>query len=544
MASDPRVPNKEAEQPDVTASDAGLDSTAPGDRTQFILDGLDEPGDAATQPPETPPDPMEPTVDFHPEAKPPSNDAPLLTITGITEVGIGAKPGVPLSPPPASAVRHSVPGYEILRELGRGGMGVVYQARQKDLNRLVALKMILSGHHAGQGELERFRREAEAVAALQHPNIVQIHEIGEVEGRPYLAFEFIEGGTLGQHLEGNPWPPRAAADLVETLARAVQYAHERGIVHRDLKPGNILLAAGKGQRAEDKVSRSDESKKSNRDARLPTLKITDFGLAKKVDTQSDWSSTGEIGASPAVGQTRSGAVMGTPSYIAPEQALGKNRDVGPPADIYALGAILYELLTGRPPFRGETALDTVLQVAKDDPVPPRRLQPKVPRDLETICLTCLQKSPAKRYHSAGALAEDLRRFANHEPIEARPIGSWERLVKWAKRHPAAAMSLFTSILALVTMLAISFYYNFEFRRLAEERENEAQKAIAAQLAAEKSAKEKDDQTRIANEQTRIDLLQANLTAKISAADALIASLEQQVTYFTSLFGSINGTKSS
>ena len=484
-------------------------STSGKPEPPFAKDGDDpiiSPSNSDTINPDadTPAEPL--TVDFLPEFPdgPPAFPVdPLLTNTAATFFDESPEQFVPGS----AFVRHSVPGYEILRELGRGGMGVVYQARQKDLNRLVALKMILSGDHAGSGERERFRREAESVAALQHPNIVQIFEIGEVDGRPYLAFEYIEGGSLSNHLEGNPWPPRAAASLVETLAGAMQFAHERGIVHRDLKPGNILISSvdHSGQAAGEKPktpppglkAKGDASRSNVPDSRH--LKITDFGLAKKFERESDLSDSGENGkTSRAQGQTRTGAVMGTPSYIAPEQAAGKNRDVGPPADVYALGAILYELLTGRPPFLGETALDTVLQVMSDDPVPPRRLQPKVPRDLETICLKCLQKPTVKRYASAGDLASDLRHFLDHEPIAARPIGSWERFVKWARRHPAAATSLFTSILGLLTLLAISFYFNIELRLSAEEKDNEARKAREAQLSAENLAREKDRQTSIAH----------------------------------------------
>ena len=257
----------------------------------------------------------------------------------------------PSLPPP------SVPGYEILGELGRGGMGVVYKARQLGFNRVVALKMILSGAHAGTEERERFRTEAEAVARLQHPNIVQVHEVGEHEGRPFFSMEFCRGGGLNRKLAGTPLPPAEAARLVETLAQAVQAAHQQNVVHRDLKPANVLLA-------ED-----------------GTPKITDFGLARKLDE---------------AGQTRTGEVMGTPSYMAPEQAGGRSKEIGPAADVYALGAILYECLTGRPPFRSPTDVDTVMQVLSDDPVPPRRLQSKTPRDLETICLKCLEKQPARR----------------------------------------------------------------------------------------------------------------------------------------------------
>jgi serine/threonine protein kinase/WD40 repeat protein len=293
----------------------------------------------------------------------------------------------------------AIVGYEVLSELGRGGMGVVYLARQFRLNRLVALKMVLAGAYAASTDLVRFLAEAEAAAQLQHPNIAQVHEVGSHGGLPFISLEYVDGGTLAQKLKGTPLPPRQAAGLTATLGRAVQYAHQHGVVHRDLKPANILLT-------ED-----------------GTPKISDFGVAKR-------SAAGS-------GMTQTGAILGTPSYMAPEQAEGK-RDVGPAADVYALGAILYELLTGRPPFKGPTPLDTVLQVMKDEPVPPRRLQPKAPRDLETICLKCLQKDPRKRYASAAALADDLDRFLADRPILARPTGRPERAWRWCRRNPVVA----------------------------------------------------------------------------------------------------------
>jgi tetratricopeptide (TPR) repeat protein/serine/threonine protein kinase len=345
----------------------------------------------------------------------------------------------------------AVPGYEILGELGRGGMGVVYQARQLQLNRLVALKMILAGGHTGPEDLARFRREAEAVARLHHPNIIQIHEVGEQDGLPYFSLELCAGGSLADHLDGTPWPGGEAAPLVESLARAMQHAHEHGIVHRDLKPANILLQEDGPQKGTKNTKKENKSAEPRDSGPAPpssspfasfvpfcgqfTPKITDFGLAKRLDV--------------AAGQTRTGAVLGTPSYMAPEQALGDKKRVGPAADVYALGALLYELLTGRPPFRAETAVDTLLQVVTEDPVPPARLNRKVPRDLETICLKCLEKLPGRRYASALALAEDLRRFQANEPITARPVSRLERARKWVRRNQGAA----AFIAALVVLVA-------------------------------------------------------------------------------------------
>jgi serine/threonine-protein kinase len=283
-----------------------------------------------------------------------------------------------------------VPGYEILETLGRGGMGIVYRARQVRLRRTVALKMILAGPHADADDLARFRTEAEAIARLQHPGIVQIHEIGEHAGLPFFSMEYCSGGSLGQKLAGTPLPPREAAVLAEQLARAIQAAHQAQVIHRDLKPANVLLAAD------------------------GTPKVTDFGLARKLDE---------------VGPTQTGAVMGTPSYMAPEQAEGK-KEIGPAADLYGLGAILYELLTGRPPFKAATPTDTLLQVVHKRPVPPGLLNPKIDADLETICLKCLEKEPAasaaaswrpdQRYWSAHDLEDDLKSYLKGEPIKARP----------------------------------------------------------------------------------------------------------------------------
>ncbi len=301
------------------------------------------------------------------------------------------------------AYRPTIPGYELLEKLGEGGMGVVYLARQTGLNRLVAVKMIRSGQQARPEHFARFRLEAEAVAQLRHPHIIQIYEIGSVDDLPFVSLELLEGGSLADRLDGTPQPGRQAALLLITLAGAIQAAHDAGIVHRDLKPPNVLFSA----------------------EGLP--KITDFGLAKRMESDSR--------------QTETGQIMGSPSYMAPEQASGHTRDVGPAADIYALGAILYEMLTGRPPFKGETPIETVCQVVADEVVLPSRLVPRIAADLETICLKCLDKDPSRRYLSAAALAEDLERYHNGETILARRTPVLERAIKWARRRPAAAAAL-------------------------------------------------------------------------------------------------------
>jgi WD40 repeat protein/predicted Ser/Thr protein kinase len=320
-----------------------------------------------------------------------------------------------------------VTGYEILGELGRGGMGVVYKARQTRLGRLVALKVILAGDHAGPEHLARFRGEAEALARLQHPNIVQIYEVGEQDGRPFFAFEYVEGQSLAKMYSGTMVPPRQAAQFAENLARAIHAAHEKGVIHRDLKPANVMVTS------------------------IGTLKITDFGLAKRLDS--------------GIGPTRSGDLMGTPGYMAPEQIHSFQAAVGPAADVHALGAILYELLTGRPPFQSDSPLDSLLLVMSQEPVPPRRWQPGIPRSLETISLKCLRKDPHRRYASAEALAEDLRLFLSDRPISARPIGLLERSILWCRRQPVLA-GLAASVFAL--LLVIAFGAVFASLRLRDE----------------------------------------------------------------------------
>jgi serine/threonine-protein kinase len=363
----------------------------------------------------------------------------------------------------------TLPGYEILGVLGRGGMGVVYKARQINLNRLVALKMVSAGAHASPQQLARFHLEAEAVASLQHPNIVQIYEVSEHNRCPYFSLEFMDGGSLEDRLGGKPQPPRSAAQLVETLARAMNCAHQRGVVHRDLKPANILLQ-------DSLIAEDAEERRGTAEASLPlrssassavkdfTPKISDFGLAKRLEDPT---------------QTQSGAILGTPSYMAPEQAAGHVREIGPATDVYALGAVLYELLTGRPPFLAKTTLETLQEVQSREPLPLARWHVKVPRDLEIICLKCLEKEPRKRYTSAEALADDLHRFLAAEPIRARPVGPWERAAKWAKRRPALAILLLISGLSVLSLLAVSLTYNALLQSALHSAEANSQRARRA-----------------------------------------------------------------
>jgi WD40 repeat protein len=314
-------------------------------------------------------------------------------------------------------------------------MGVVYLAEQANLRRLVALKVIRHGVNATPEEVARFRVEAEAVACLQHPNIVQIHEVGAHDGVYYLALEYVEGGSLDRVLAGTPQEPLAAAQLIETLARAVHHAHQRGILHRDLKPANILMSGEwPGASGDDRTEVFSLAARPWPLAVVP--KITDFGLAKRLE--------------PGDARTQSGLVLGTPSYIAPEQASGKPGEVTHSVDIYGLGALLYEMLTGRPPFKGATALSTLEQVASQDPVAPSRFQRLISRDLETICLKCLEKQPGRRYASAEGLADDLHRFLSGRPIVARPIGAWGRAWKWARRRPYEA-GLAAAVLAVAAL---------------------------------------------------------------------------------------------
>jgi eukaryotic-like serine/threonine-protein kinase len=329
----------------------------------------------------------------------------------------------------------AVPGYDLLRELGRGGMGIVYEARHVPLQRLVALKMILPGREFNLGMTERFLAEAAVVARFSHPNLVQIFDVGKCDGMPYLSLELLEGGSLSKKLGGAPLPAREAAALLETLALAAEYAHQKGFVHLDLKPSNVLLTADGAP------------------------KIADFGLAKRLSAAGAADDTG---------------IMGTPSYMAPEQAAAGRGEIGPAADIYALGSILYEFLTGRPPFRTADKWQTIEMLKSQEPLPPRSMVPQMPRDLELICLKCLKKDPQERFGSARELAEELRRFQEGRPIQTRPAPLWERAWKWSRRRPAAAALIAVSIVALCSFLL----YLDQGRRVARRELSDQQRTLS------------------------------------------------------------------
>jgi serine/threonine-protein kinase len=335
---------------------------------------------------------------------PPSAHVPARNGNTDSEATIAAAP----EPGAADEGEPGVPArdfgkYELLSELGRGGMGVVYKARQKDLDRPVALKMILASHLASPDHVSRFHDEARAAAGMQHPNIVAVYEAGHIHGQHYFAMQYIAGPSLAQVLRQGPMRPEEAARCVAAVARGVAHLHERGVVHRDLKPSNILL---------------DERGRPY---------VTDFGLVKMLQTDSH--------------RTSSGAILGTPSYMAPEQAAGHVSQVGPRSDVYSLGAILYTALTGQPPFWAENPLDTLVQVIEGEPVRPRHVNPRVPPELETVCLRCLEKAPEERYPSAAALADDLERYLNGEGVEAPRAGVVSRVKRWARREPALASRL-------------------------------------------------------------------------------------------------------
>ncbi len=397
---------------------------APGSRKTLPLPGATPPEDRE---PATLPAPGDVTVDL-----------PRFAHDRSTEAGLEPAGSVGSEP---TRVRY-FGDYEIVREIARGGMGVVFQARQTSLNRPVALKMILAGQLADETDIKRFYTEAEAAANLDHPGIVPIYEVGQHEGQHYFSMGFIDGQSLSQRLAEGPLPAGEAAELIRRVSEAIEYAHQHGVVHRDLKPANILMDQNGNPR------------------------VTDFGLAKKVQGDS--------------GLTGSGQIMGTPSYMPPEQAGGKRGEVGPAADVYSLGATLYASLTGRPPFQAATAMDTVIQVVSEEPVPPRRLNAAIPRDLETICLKCLEKEPGKRYESAAALGEDLRRYVAGEPIAARPVGQAERAWRWCRRKPVIAgliASLVVTVIGGFVGITLGWLEARRQRSAAEENFALARRAV-------------------------------------------------------------------
>ncbi|MEK7781194.1 MAG: protein kinase [Verrucomicrobiota bacterium] len=338
--------------------------------------------------------------------------------------------------------------YELIEEIARGGMGVVFKARQKNLDRIVALKMIRAGWLAHSAELGRFRAEARAVAGLQHPNIVAVHEVGEHDGQPFFSMEFVAGRTLDEIVREQSLPAPRAARYVQQVAKAIQHAHERGVLHRDLKPSNVLIDA------EDRP------------------RVTDFGLAKRLEGDPSLTLTGQV--------------LGSPSFMPPEQASSGHGQIGPASDVYSLGALLYHALTGRPPFVGDTITATLRLVVESEPASPRVLLPTVPPDLETICLKCLQKEPARRYATAQELADDLGRFLRNEPIAARPTAGWEKTWRWGRRKPALATALLLLLVVAIGSPIAALRINQARRYADESRANEAQLRLHAEQLTEQS----------------------------------------------------------
>ncbi len=445
-----------------------------------------------------------------------------------THYSLDAAPETSAVPPATRSLARSVADYDLISELGRGGMGVVYKAIHRKLKRTVALKMILAGVHASGEEVTRFRLEAEAVARLKHPGIVQIYEIGEEDGNPFFALEFVDGGSLDR-FRGKSQPGRLAAGVVAGLARAMHAAHQAGVVHRDLKPANVLLSR-----------RADVEPVAGQQPDLSAFepKITDFGLAKQLDA--------------ADGLSRSGAIMGTPAYMAPEQAEGRIREIGPATDVYSLCAILYDLLTGRPPFVGTTVWETLDQVRTQEPVSPKRLQPSIPLDLETICLKGLRKDARQRYPSAAALADDLTRFLDGRPILARPVSAWERVWKWARREPIRAAAVAAVCLALVGLVVGAVFFGLykeqqatalsqkieqqqklrqrleDLRRSAEEAETSGQLAVARQHLDEAVTLLTNDQNAAAEEmRSRFEEGQGRVKRKQDEQAAALSQKMQQ-----------------
>ena len=350
----------------------------------------------------------------------PEGLCPVCAFRGALEL----EPGAARPLVPEQQLPRQFGEYQLLEEIARGGMGIVYQARQLSLNRLVAVKVLLSGPLASATDLQRFRAEAEAVANLQHPNIVAVHEVGEHAGQPFFSMDYVEGTCLSELVREQPLPAPRAAGYVKTIAEAIQYAHDHGVLHRDLKPSNVLIDHA-GQ-----------------------PRIIDFGLAKRLSSDPQLSAINDP-------LTRTGHVLGSPNFIPPEQAAGKRGAIGRHSDIYSLGALLYHLLTARPPFAAATTHEIVHQVLNTEPVGPRSLNPSVPRDLETICLKCLEKDPRRRYRTAQELADELRRFLRGEPIQARPVSPLGRFWRWCRRNPKLASLTATVVVLGLTLAVVS-----------------------------------------------------------------------------------------
>ena len=402
--------------------------------------------------------------------------------------------------------------YELLREIARGGMGVVYKARQVNLDRIVALKMILAGQLASEEDVRRFYQEAEAAANLEHPGIVPIFEVGEREGQHFFSMGYVGGPSLAELIANGPLPPKPAAEIVKLIAEAIAYAHERGVIHRDLKPANILMARGQVRGDQSKSQTvlvpTPEGRSETADYFQP--KVTDFGLAKKSEGGSELTGTGQI--------------LGTPSYMPPEQASGQTQHIGPLADVYSLGAILYCLLTGRPPFQSDNVMDTLLQVLEQEPVSPRDINPRVPKDLETICLKCLQKDRRKRYSSAHALAEELGRHLRGEPILARPVSKMEYAWRWCRRNPVVASLTSLIALLLVGGTIVAWSLAIQAERHAKQSEQNAERAELHATAAENLASEK---TELAKRESdaKHRAIQAQAAAVKAADETKAAQLE-------------------
>jgi thiol-disulfide isomerase/thioredoxin len=438
-------------------------------------------------------------------------DTPTLDAGGLPSSG-----GVPFT--------RDFGDYELLCEIARGGMGVVFKARQKSLPRIVALKMILAGHLASGEQVRRFSIEAEEAGRLDHPNIVPIYQVGVEQGQHYFSMKLIEGGSLTSHIPRLREDPEAAVRLMITVARAVHHAHQHGVLHRDLKPGNILLQES-GVRSQESGVRGQQDRDSSGLTPVSCLltpdswtpHVTDFGLAKHLGEGAD---------------TQSGAIMGTPSYMAPEQAAArKNLTVA--ADVYGLGAVLYHLFTGRPPFQADNPFDVLVQVLEHEPARPTALNPRLPRDLETICLKCLAKDPARRYASAGAFADDLERYLADEPIHARPVGQLERAVKWVKRRPAAAALLAVTALAALGFLAFGFVYNARLEaandKLEAANDNLKVAVGTAETERKKTEREKQESDRLRKLAEKRRLAAEAATKQFQAAKARAEEQERIAT---------------